>query len=510
MKFVIVGGGAAGWLTALYLEKTIPYAKITLIESEDIGILGAGEGSVPALTSFLKGIDISEVDMLQQCNATFKLGISFENWTGDGSKYMHGFKVDNPAIDTQKISESGNILSGGLPDLEIDYGMMNLIANDYDLNDALVDSIFAYKNKSPYVLFDNKIDKAVQYSYHFDASLFAKHLRNTARDRGVKRIEGEVQKINSDKEGNITSVEVNKKLIEGDFFFDCSGFNRLLLGKHFGVEWKSYTDKLKLNTAIPFHLENENDTIQSYTQAIAMKYGWMWKIPLQNRMGCGYIFDKNYISVDEAKKEVEEFLGKSINVNKVIPFEAGRFENVWVKNCIGVGLSAGFTEPLEATSLWVTVVQLETITRKALTKNTQFYRDELNNYMASFNDSVVDFLHFHYMGKRSDTEFWKTYPINNSSEQLSKKLNSWKYRTPNILDNYLYDIFHLRSWTQVGYGLGVINKDLYKEENSLYKLDINLNKWLSAYKQNIEIAEKDALDQTEFINYVKDNKIKSK
>ena len=509
MKFVIVGGGAAGWLTALYLEKTIPYAKITLIESEDIGILGAGEGSVPALTQFLKGIDISETDMLQNCNATFKLGISFENWTGDGSKYMHGFKVDNPTIDTQKISKSNNTLSGGLPNLESDYGMINLIANDYDLNEVLADSIFAYKNKSPYVLLDNQLDKAVQYSYHFDAALFAKHLRNVGRDRGIKRMEGVVTKVNSNNDGNITSVLVKNTLVEGDFFFDCSGFSRLLIGKHYNTKWKSYTDKLKLNTAIPFHIENDTKKIQSYTQAIAMKYGWMWKIPLQNRIGCGYIFDKNYISVDEAKTEVEEFLGKSININKVIPFDAGRFEDVWVNNCIAVGLSSGFAEPLEATSLWVSIVQLETITKKALMNNTQFYRDELNSYMANFNDSVCDFLHFHYMSDRNDTDFWKTYPKNNPSEHLLKKLKSWKHRAPNILDNYLYDIFHLRSWNQVGYGIGKLTKELYKEENSIYKIDIALKTWLRGYKENIKVAEENALDQLTFINHVKDNKIKS-
>jgi len=509
MKFVIVGGGAAGWLTALYLEKTIPYAKITLIESEDIGILGAGEGSVPAITHFLNGINISEKDILQKCNATFKLGISFENWTGDGSKYMHGFKVDNPAIDTNKVSKTNNTLNVGLPDIGIDYGMMNLIANNYDLNTNLADSLLAYENKSPYVLLENRLDKAVQYSYHFDASLFAKHLRNEARDRGIKRIEGEVTNVNSDTNGNITSVEVSKKSIDGDFFFDCSGFNRLLLGKHFGTNWKSYTDKLKLNTAIPFHLENENEEIQSYTQAIAMKYGWMWKIPLQNRIGCGYIFDKNYISVDEAKKEVEEFLGKSINVNKVIPFEAGRFENVWVNNCIGVGLSTGFAEPLEATSLWTIVVQLETITKKALLNNNQFYRNELNSYMAKFNDAICDFLHFHYISDRNDTDFWKEYPKTNLSEQLSQKLKNWKERTPNTIDNHLYDIFHLRSWTQVALGINKISKELFVDENEIYKLNVDLINWRKNYLKNLEFAKENALTQLEFLNYLKEDKIKT-
>ena len=171
MKIVIVGGGTAGWLSALYLNRLLPNSEITLIESEDIGILGAGEGSVPIFPQFLSSLGINESDFIKNTNATFKVGIHFENWKSDGSSYFHPFQLGNfTFLDTTNLTDSGNPMELGLPDIGVDYPLINFLANGNDLNENIVSHKLAYTNKSPYIVEDGRLKMLNQYSYHFDAS----------------------------------------------------------------------------------------------------------------------------------------------------------------------------------------------------------------------------------------------------------------------------------------------------------------------------------------------------
>jgi tryptophan halogenase len=508
MKLVIVGGGTAGWLTALYLNKIAPDYNITLIESEEIGILGAGEGSVPIFPYFLYNLGISEEEIIKETDATFKLGINFENWKGDGTKYMHGFGVDDKSLNFEEIVKSGNVTSVGLTPNGTNYTITNLIANGHNLDDSLITHLLSYNNKSPYLYIDNMFKKVVSYSYHFDATLMAKFLRKKAEERGVKRIEGVVTDFINNKEGNINSIKLVDDITISniDFVFDCSGFKRLIIGKHYGSEWISYENQLKVNCAIPFFIEKEPDITKPHTDAIAMKYGWMWKIPLQSRYGCGYIFDKKYINVEEAKKEVEEMLGKEIKINKVIDFNAGRYKDVWIKNCISIGLSAGFTEPIEATSVWIAISQLSYLTKMNFTHPSDLLREEYNEYFNNFNDSILDFLYYHYLTERDDTPFWKEYKERTIlPKTLEKKLKTWKERTPNIFDRNKVDTFPIISYIEVGVGLceTLIPKETFKKENETYLLDGDFSRWMETYRYNVEQAMKTSIDNKKLIEMIK-------
>lgn len=339
MRISIVGGGTAGWLCALFVQRFLPHTSITLIESDKIGVLGAGEGTTPGFTYFLKQVNIDEEEFIRETKSTIKLGIDFINWSGDNTSYKHDF------------------LTG-------------------------------------------------QHALHFDARKVAEYFKKVAIKRGLIHITGEVINVELNDDGNIREIVLDSlEKIETDFVMDCSGFRRLILGEVYKPKWISYEKYLKVNTAIPFFLERTETDFITRTKAITMKYGWMWKTPIQGRWGCGYVFDGNMISEEDASKEIEEYLGHPFESPKTFHFNAGCFEEVWVKNCLSIGLSSGFIEPMEATSLMTVFVQLKILLKHFPNKNIEKY----NNYIKSINDQNMCFVYYHYICDRKDTEFWKFY-----------------------------------------------------------------------------------------------------
>jgi tryptophan halogenase len=453
---VVVGGGTAGWLTALYVNKMYGgTANITLIESEDIGILGAGEGSVPLFIHTLKELKLDAYDFLIKCNATHKIGISFENWNGDGKRYMHDFQRTNPLDTTTQFKTE----DAGLYAEYIGY----LIDNGIDPYEYSVSKKMAYSNKSP-ILKDG--DEPVGYSFHFDARLTAQYFRKVAEERGVIRVEGKTKDFNLDMKRNVVGIVMEDGTkYKSDFVFDCSGFGRLIIGKLYGTQWKTYQDKLTVNTAIPFFLPQSETEIKPYTRAIAMKYGWMWMIPLQNRWGCGYIFDDEFIDYNQAKKEVEEFLGTQIQINRVIQFAAGRFSHSWVNNTLAIGLSAGFTEPLEATSIMTSIAALRALSPDILDNHNETIIREYNDFMNTFTDDIVDFLQFHYITKRTDTPFWEYYtkyaPL---SENLSNVVHNYFKNGDFKIEEKNSKVFAKNNYLEVGYGLDFFNTEYFKKK----------------------------------------------
>lgn len=481
-KVVVFGGGTAGWLTALYIQKLHSDISVTLIESSKVGILGAGEGSVPLLPTFLR--DVLHIDMTEfrnECDVTFKLGISFENWNGDGEKYLHGFNA----------SEGESLSYSNLPTLDRNFNdalfVLNALANNEDIDEVIPEhKIINEKKRNLYK--DGEIVKlSTGHSFHFNARKVADYLRKVGESRGITVIDGEFDKVLSNKEDYITGILLQDgRLFESDFVFDCSGFQRLLIGKNYKTEWVSYEKYLTVNSAIPFFLPQTEKIIKPVTRAIAMKYGWMWQIPVKGRWGCGYIFDDRFINEIQAKVEVEEFLGHSIESNKVFKFNAGRYKEVWQKNCISVGLSSGFTEPLEATSVMIAMMQLLNLDFSSLGANSQSVRDVYNNLVAEINDEVVVFLYYHYMTQRKDTEFWSTYADRTEiPEKLEKLLDIWKVRSPKNVDLNIVRkrVFGLYSWYLVGAGVKILDLDVLKKENE----DLNLNEKLASFKQQLKI-----------------------
>jgi tryptophan halogenase len=302
--------------------------------------LGAGEGAVPHLLSFLNNLDIDINEVINETNGSHKIGVSFENWNGDGKKYIHEFfSLDTTFTYTDEYF-AGYLLSKGI-----------------DLNNVIGAKILAYSNKAP---MDKLGNPFTGYSIHFDSHLMAEFLKKKGLERGINLIEGIVTEVGHNNLNYINALKLqSNEIINTDFVFDCSGFKRLIVGKFYEGNWVSYKDKLRVNTALPFQLPQSKEHIQPYTKAIAMKYGWLWQIPLQNRIGCGYLFDSSLIDIDSAKTEIEKHFNTDIQFGKPIHFEAGYYSNTWINNCIAIGLSAGFSEPLEATSLLMTTYSLQ-------------------------------------------------------------------------------------------------------------------------------------------------------
>ena len=328
MKITIIGGGTAGWLTGLYFNK-IGYSDITIIDSSRVGILGAGEATTPNFKGLLFQLGINEEEFLKTIGATIKVANDFINWSPYENKFTHEF--NNPMA-SKKINETHN-------------------------------------------------------GFHFDARKCTKYFKSIAIERDVKYLDVNITNFTQNENGDITTIHTEENIdIETEFVIDCSGFARLCIGKLYKSKWKSYSEYLKVNSAIAYFLPQENKLThksKTHTQSIAMKNGWMWQVPLQHRWGCGYVFNDTYITNEEAKKEVENYLGKEIKIVKTFKFDAGTYAETWINNCVALGLAGGFLEPLEGTSLMSVIWALHKLGDIKLencnSKNRKLYNDYVNN-----------------------------------------------------------------------------------------------------------------------------------
>ena len=482
-KIIVLGGGTAGWLTALYLKKIFPDNDITLIESKEIGIIGVGEATTPNFVFFLQYLDINLFDLINKTKGTIKNGISFENWNGDNKKYFHSF-LENltdfsipPVFNTDCFS----------------YYLQNLMFKKLDFNKYTYAATLSYKNK---------IDLQKNFfALHFDTNLLSNYLSEIGISRGVKYVDGKLKKVHSNENGIYKITLQNNKSFNCDFIFDCSGFNRLLIGKHFNVKWKSYKEHLPMKKAISFWLKNEND-IKPYTTALAMKNGWIWKIPLQHRIGAGYIFDSNYINEKQALKEAEIELKTKLKIEKVISFEAGRYETFWKKNCICLGLASSFIEPLESTSIFLTIQQLYNL---SYFLSHLFLNNEksisLYNEMANKNmDETLNFVYLHYITKRKDSDFWKNFkkdylpPIG-----FENKLNLLKENNLRFLD--IEEVKKSASFTITSYLMIANGLKLFSKKNTEYYENLVPN--TEQYLDLIKSASTEAIPHINFLNQLK-------
>lgn len=403
-NIVIVGGGTAGWMTALFVKKHLYKCNVTLIESQDIGILGAGEGTTPHFLQFLNELDIPLSDMFKHARATVKNGIKFTDWNGDGSDFFHSFH-------TPEINEVMNNK----------YLLLDLIRNGESMDKVNYAAAISKQNRVPFVSkivtpgdendWQSRYHTLCKYGVHFDARALAAYLADVGKSRGINHVQGNVIDINSSTSGVIENLAIDSgEQYDCDFVFDCTGFARLIIGKHFNSEWKDYRDYIPNDRAIPFFIDNsQEENLPPYTEAIAMKYGWVWKIPVQGRYGCGYVFDSSIITDEQAIEEIEARFNTNVSNRKGFNFKAGCFKEVWIQNCMAVGLSAGFIEPLEATNLWVAITQLTKIKNSLhgiFNLDTPTI-DLFNKSMLLFNSSILDFITLHYITQRCDTVFWQ-------------------------------------------------------------------------------------------------------
>ena len=492
MKIVIVGGGTAGWLAALMISKIQKGSHdITVVDSSKIGIIGAGEGSTGYLTDIIQGnswdYGCDEEDFIRETGATIKLGIEHKDWKYKGHSYYG-------PIDS-------SFSSNQLPDSLVCYA----IKNNIPFHMTSENGYLIGKNKTNYWYEDNILKNTKAGAYHFDGHKVGQYFKKIAN---VKHIDSEVLNVNLNTDtGNIESLLLsNGNIIESDFFIDCSGFSRKLMSA-VGMRWVSYQDNLPVNRAMPFLIDyKEDEDIKPVTLAWAQSAGWMWKIPTGDRYGCGYVYDDRFISDDQAKLEIESVLKQEITPIKYIKFETGRLDKVWNKNCLALGLSAAFAEPLEATSIHSTIVQLTAFIfdylkdTKEETVNIGF-QNIYNNRMNTMYDDFKDFLVLHYQTKRDDTLFWKYVGNETKTEFVSNILHLVNSKMPKGVDfRQFYGYAGSPLWTWILCGLGHINTNIAEKELKFYGRDETEIKdlWV-LFQKNMEERSEKMISNKEFI-----------
>jgi 2-polyprenyl-6-methoxyphenol hydroxylase-like FAD-dependent oxidoreductase len=455
-SIVILGGGTAGWITANLLalnwgDKDID---ITLVESPDIGIIGVGEGSTPPLKKFLELIGAKESDWMPRCDATYKVGITFRGWsTRPGfDEYFHPFLCQADELIVPAFFHNSFLRRQGV-DLD---GHPSQFFIEWELAKQRLAPV-----APPNFPFE------MGYGYHFNSGLLGEFLREWAEARGVKYRQATVTDVVLKENGFVDYLKTDTEdTIKADFYVDSTGFRSQILQQALGVPFESCEDVLFNDSAVVFPTEPDENP-EPQTVSTALKYGWAWKIPLTKRFGNGYVYSSKYVDDDEAEREFREHLGleDSDLEARRLKFKVGRVKEHWVKNCLAVGLSQGFIEPLEATAL--DMVQ-ETVARFVQSVNkgnfTDQYRDEFNDRISGRFDAVRDYIVCHYrISTRTDTDYWRDCGSNEKiSTSLRQILGSWmqgKNITDELERQNLDVYFPNVSWNCLLAGKGIMPTD---------------------------------------------------
>tara|TARA_B110000967_G_scaffold92364_1_gene95011 strand:+ start:703 stop:2166 length:1464 start_codon:yes stop_codon:yes gene_type:complete len=411
MKIAVVGGGTAGFVSALILKTTYPNYQVDIIRSEKIGTIGVGEGTTEHWSVFMDHVGIQTAQLINECDATFKTGIMFEDW-GD-KPYLQS--VHSPFVFEHL----------GLP-----AAFAKLIGEQCNPRDMTGD--YLWNNNVPFNKFiDERPNDTGVSQYHFNTQKLNNFLTKFAIEKGCNVFDDEIVDVAVNTQG-IDYITSKTKTYNYDFYIDCTGFSRLLIGK-LGATWNSYSDHLLMKEAIVFPTPQEEET-PLWTLAKAMDAGWMFRIPVQGRKGNGYIFDSNFITAEQAQIEVEKYLGYSIDVAKHIKFDPGAVDRPWIKNVCAIGLSASFVEPLEASSIGTSINQAFLLARRMINYNEQ----SINRYNIEVNaimENVRDFIALHYVSNRRDTPFWNKVASTPLPHTLQENLKMWKTRLP-IADDF--------------------------------------------------------------------------
>lgn len=509
-KYLILGGGTAGAVAALYLEMITSHRpnerEITLVKSEDIGIIGAGEGTTPQFVDLMRHLDISFTRLARETNATIKNGIRFTNWRGGGDyeKYMHpffthsGIGINNMHSEYQILTYPGAFAKNYEASESSDKSdLTTMAAKSGKVLFSQVAAELADPTDDPLTLFRALSD----YAIHFDAQVLADYLLGVAEARGVKVVEGKVEDFTQAKTGDVTNVYLEDgKNIETDFIFDASGMARFF-AKKLDCEWVSWKESLKTDSAISFILPPQKK-LPAHTDAIAMKNGWMWQIPLQHRTGCGYVYDSSYMSAEEAKEEVEQYLGRKIEIQQSFKFEPGYYKDPWKNNVISIGLAGSFVEPLEATSLWSTVLQLEFVMTRpeSMVDTSQKDRDYYNHRFADMQENIASLIYFHYMGRNTEEGFWGQFTEDKAPLKLKKLLEIMKWKTiePFDMPNSLWAV---DSWYYVAMGIkyGPLLDSIKRSVKENIYMVTSDQDYLILKKQQVEVAQNVLLGHRDFL-----------
>ncbi|WP_334059572.1 tryptophan halogenase family protein [Alteromonas sp. S005] len=466
-RLVIAGGGTAGWMAAAAFTRLLgKEVDVTLIESSEIGTVGVGEATIPTLVFFHKLLKINEQEFMAQTNATFKLGINFENWKDLEHAYLHAFGVTGK--DCWAAGFQHFWMRGLKEGLATDFG-------DYCLERKAAEA-----NK-----FAHLPNNGLNYAYHIDATRYAGFLRNLAEKEGLRRIDSTIKEVTTrEQDGFITSLTLaSGEVIEGDFFVDCTGFKGLLIEKALHTGYEDWSHWLPCDSAVAVQTESVGEPIP-YTRCIAHEAGWQWRIPLQNRVGNGMVFCSNYFSDNEViEKLLNNVEGKPLNDPRVIHFRTGKRRKQWNRNCLALGLASGFLEPLESTSIHLIQQGIVRFLRMFPTAGiVQEDIDEFNRQADFDIEHIRDFIILHYhVTNRTDSPFWRHCRQMDIPASLRHRIDLFK-KTGRVFreGSELFD----DSWQQVMIGQGLMPQSYHPIVDTMSRQE--LETLLNGIKQGIE------------------------
>ena len=475
-KIVIVGGGTSGWMTAAAFSKLMGKShQIELIESDEIATIGVGEATIPGIKIFNEGLELNEDEFLARTQGTFKLGIEFVNWSRIGESYMHGFGKIGQDLGSVSCHHYWLMQQASSPDVS-------------DLSDFSINTVASHAGK----YFRSVKEMAgspmgdIANAFHFDASLYAQYLRSKAEIRGVKRTEGKIVRTEMrETDGFIQAVVLeNGTRVEGDFFIDCSGIRALLIGQAMGVPYEDWSHWLPCNRAVAVPCVSSQPLLP-YTRSTAHSAGWQWRIPLQHRIGNVHVYASRFMSEDEATSILLNNLdGEALAEPRSIPFTPGRRTKTWHKNCVAIGLSSGFFEPIESTNIHL--IQTAIMRVIDLFPNSEFSPADIEEYnrQTQFEyEKIRDFIVLHYKAtQRNDSRFWNHCREMEIPSSLQHKMNL--YQSNGRVYREASELFGEMSWLQVMHGQGLRPKSHHPLVN-LYS-DTEIKSYLSDIQSVIQ------------------------
>ncbi|GGQ91282.1 tryptophan 7-halogenase [Streptomyces althioticus] len=463
---VIVGGGTAGWMTASYLKAAFgDRLAVTLVESRNVPTIGVGEASFSTIRHFFAYLGLEESDWMPECHATYKLGIRYDNWRAEGHHFYHPFERPRtvegvsladwwlrkkPSADYDRdCSVIAALCEAKSSPRQFEGGLLTLGAGEQDPAAVGRSTMAQQTTQFP-------------YAYQFDATLLAKLLTGYGTDRGVRHVLDDVVDVAVDEHGDISHVRTKESGdLSGDLFVDCTGFRSLLLNKKLGVPFLSYQDTLPNDSAVALRvpMEMADQGMGPYTRASAQAAGWIWTIPLYGRTGTGYVYASDYCTPEEAERTLRAYVGpaaEDLEANH-IRMRIGRSENSWVNNCVAIGLSSGFVEPLESTGIFFIQNAIEQLVKHFPGgREDEQLRVSYNRQVAHVMDGVREFLVLHYVAaKRNDNAYWRDAKTRTMPDALAGRIEQWKVKLPD--EDTIFPYYHgfePYSYTAMILGLG--------------------------------------------------------
>lgn len=481
-KVVIAGGGTAGWVAAAALSKQLgKLLEIVLVESEQIGTVGVGEATIPPMRVFHSLLGIDEQEFMRATNAVFKLGISFKNWGQIGDQYIHPFGTTGQGSFLADFQHFW--LHGKSRGINAEFGEYS-----FEIQAAKANK-FATSKKS-----------SINFAYHLDATRYAQFLRKFSENLGAKRIEGKIQQVQQHPDGDIKALLLESgEVVDGDLFIDCTGFVGLLIDKTLKTPYEDWSHWLPCNSAVPLQTESV-EPAKPYVTCTAHHAGWQWHIPLQHRVGNGNVFCSDFMSDDQAVDYLlKNVQGKVLTEPRVIKYKTGRRKVFWNKNCVALGLSGGFVEPLESTSIYMFMNGIVRLMKMfPFGGVTKTLADEYNQQSIAELENIRDFIILHYHAtSREDSEFWRYCKNMSVPDSLTHRIEL--FRESGFAFQGERELFRLESWTHVMLGQGIMPKSYH----SIFKTmsDEELVGHLSNTRNTIANAVSKLPNHQDFINH---------